>query len=104
MGEKELVEYHLKGEFLMSSGITIILEMKLTKSTVKLIFQLIISLVELLVIKIIRKKNLSYLIIIINHRTSILITKKNLPFSLEHHEKMLNHYSLKKWKVNLVLF
>ena len=33
MGAKELEEYHLKGEFLMSSGATIILEMKLTKST-----------------------------------------------------------------------
>jgi hypothetical protein len=32
MEEKELAEYHLKGEFLMSSGLTIILEMKLTKS------------------------------------------------------------------------
>lgn len=32
MEEKEFTEYHLKGEFLMNSGITIILEMKLTKS------------------------------------------------------------------------
>jgi len=32
MEVKEVTEYHFKGEFLMSSGLTIILEMKLTKS------------------------------------------------------------------------